>query len=128
MPENMTSEPHNSRLPGGESMGSNQTNGLNNDQQQNINDVINAESYDGSMQQILADNTGRQIVVDFLVGSTNIVRKEGILYMVGLSYIVLYDPRADTYTVCNLYSIEFVTFLPVSSNLNQAARTTLKRV
>lgn len=116
-----------SRLPMGDGNIPN-NNGFNNNGEQNINDVINDSTYQGSMQQILADNTGRQVVVDFLVGSTNIVRKEGILYMVGLSYIVLYDARSDSYTVCNLYSIEFVTFLPVNANNNSLARTTLKRV
>lgn len=125
MPEefnNMQSQ----KLPmGGENPSAN--GGFNGDQQQNINNLISDQTYRGSMQQILSENTGRQIVVDFLVGNSNIVRKEGILYMVGLSYIVLYEPRTDAYTVCNLYSVEFVTFLPAGNN-NQAARTTLKRV
>ena len=103
-------------------------NGFNNSGEQNLHSVINDATYEGSMQQILADNTGRQVVVDFLVGSTNIVRKEGILYMVGLSYIVLYEPRSDAYTVCNLYSVEFVTFLSAAGNNTSLARTTLKRV
>ncbi len=102
-------------------------NGSINGNQQNLNETIDA-SYNGSIQQMLAGNTGYRVVVDFLVGSTNIVRKEGILYLVGLSYIVLYDDRADTYTLCNLYSIEFVTFLAGASSSQSAARTALKRV
>ncbi len=92
-----------------------------------LEDLLAEETYRGSIQQILSENTGKRVVVDFLVGSSNIVRKEGILYMVGVSYIVLYDDRNGTYTVCNLYSIEFTTFLPSNSN-NQISRTTLKRV
>ena len=58
------------------------------------------------------------------------MRKEGVLYLVGVSYIVLYESRSDTYVVCNLYAIEFVTFLPVNgsnSSGQQIARTTLKK-
>ena len=102
-------------------------NGITGDQS-SLNEAINM-GYQGSLQQILSENTGNRVVVDFLVGSSNIVRKEGILYLVGVSYIVLYDDRADTYTVCNLYSIEFVTFLsPNGGSSQQIARTTLKRV
>ncbi len=103
------------------------SNDFNSQNQNLVNNMLGDSTYQGSMQQILADNTGRQIVVDFLVGNSNIVRKEGILYMVGLSYIVLYEPRSDVYTVCNLYSVEFVSFLPNSGG-SQIARTTLKRV
>ena len=99
--------------------------------EQNNLDYAIGGGYQGSLQQILADNVGNRVIVDFLVGSSNIVRKEGILYLVGVSYIVLYESRNDTYVVCNLYAIEFVTFLPVgnsNSSGQQLARTTLKRV
>ncbi|GEM_PF-4440984 len=99
--------------------------------EQNNLDYAIGGGYQGSLQQILADNVGNRVIVDFLVGSSNIVRKEGILYLVGVSYIVLYESRNDTYVVCNLYAIEFVTFLPVGSSNSsgqQLARTTLKRV
>ena len=114
------------RLPGTEVPQSTNISGNQND----LDDLINNGNYNGSLQQMLSQNTGRRIVVDFLVGTTNIVRKEGILYLVGISYIVLYDERADIYTVCNLYSIEFVSFLPNGSANSAAnlARATLKRV
>lgn len=92
-----------------------------------LDGLLSEESYQGSLQQILSYNTGKRVVVDFLVGSSNIVRKEGILYMVGLSYLVLFDDKTGIYTVCNLYSVEFVTFLPSTSN-GQVTRATLKRV
>lgn len=82
-------------------------------EQDNLNEAIGG-GYQGSLQQILADNVGNRVIVDFLVGSSNIVQKEGVLYLVGVSYIVLYESRSDTYVVCNLYAIEFVTFLPVN--------------
>ncbi len=102
-----------------------ESNGINSDQTQ-VDGVISGPGYTGSMQDILSKNTGKRVMIDFLVGSSNIVRKEGILYLVGISYVVLYDNRADTYTVCNLYSIEFVTFLP--NDASPRATAALKRV
>ena len=124
MPEmdNVTSQ----KLPGSEPSAQNITGN-----QSDLDDLINNGNYNGSLQQMLSQNTGRRIIVDFLVGTNNIVRREGILYLVGISYIVLYDERADIYTVCNLYSIEFVSFLPNGSSSTAAttvAKTTLKRV
>lgn len=98
-----------------------------NGNQSQVDDVIAGPGYTGSMQQILSQNTGNRVIIDFLVGTSNIVRKEGILYLVGISYVVLYDNRADTYTVCNLYSIEFVTFLTPEGSA-RAATAALKRV
>ncbi len=122
MPENtMPSQ----RLPINQNVQSSQ--GSINGDQSNVEDVISGPGYTGSMQQILSQNTGKRVVIDFLVGTSNIVRKEGILYLVGVSYVVLYDERADTYTVCNLYSIEFVTFLSPDSS-SRLASTALKRV
>lgn len=99
-----------------------------NGDQNDLDNVIAGPGYTGSMQQILSQNTGNRVMIDFLVGTSNIVRKEGILYLVGVSYVVLYDNRADTYTVCNLYSIEFVTFLTPDGNVRSASSAPLKRV
>ena len=122
MPENtMPSQ----RLPINQS-GASQRDAINGDQS-SVDEVISGPGYTGSMQQILSENTGKRVAIDFLVGTSNIVRKEGILYLVGISYVVLYDNRADTYTVCNLYSIEFVTFLSPDSSSRPVAAA-LKRV
>ncbi len=75
-------------------------------------DLAQNESYRGSLQQILADNIGDYVVVEFLIGSQNMVTRQGILYSVGVSYIILYDEQNGLYTVCDLYSIKFVTFYP----------------
>lgn len=98
-----------------------------NGDQSELDNVIAGPGYTGSMQQILSQNTGNRVMIDFLVGTSNIVRKEGILYLVGVSYVVLYDSRADTYTVCNLYSIEFVTFVAPDGS-TRSATAPLKRV
>jgi hypothetical protein len=67
-------------------------------------------TYPGSWQQVLRNNEGQYCVIDFLIGTENLVQKEGILYDVGVSFVVLFDPRTGNYVVCDLYSIKFVTF------------------
>lgn len=49
-------------------------------------------------------------MIEFLVGTQTLVRKQGILYSVGISFLVLYDTAEETYVVCDLYSVKFVTF------------------
>ena len=71
-------------------------------------------------------------MVEFLIGVDRTVRKQGILYFVGTSYVTLFDDMANNYIVCDLYSIKFVYFyypgerpkrnfniLPVSNGNNQ---------
>lgn len=66
--------------------------------------------YRGSMQEVLSQNTGLFVMIEFLVGTQTLVRKQGILYSVGISFLVLYDTAEETYVVCDLYSVKFVTF------------------
>ena len=71
---------------------------------------FDTEEMRGSMQLILSKNVGEYVVVEFLIGTTMIVRKQGILYYVGTSYITLYDNQENNFIVCDLYSIKFVYF------------------
>ena len=64
----------------------------------------------GSMQEVLSDNIGAFVSVEFLIGTQNIVDREGLLYYVGTGYIVLLQENGD-YIVCDVFSIKFVTFL-----------------
>ena len=91
------------------------------------NALINTMGYRGSMQSILAQNVGEYAIIDFLIGTQNIVRKEGILYAVGISYITLYNRKDDTYIVCDLYAIQFVTF-PNPVRRTSGSRGSLKMV
>lgn len=76
----------------------------------------------GSMQQILSENLGQYVVCEFLIGTTTMTRKEGILYSVGRSFIVLYEEVMMNYIVCDIFSIKFVTFyLPGRRPRNRAA-------
>lgn len=71
---------------------------------------IDSSSFNGSMQRILSSQIGQYVVVEFLIGTQNIVYREGFLYSVGISYIILYDNQTEQYTICDLYAIKFVTF------------------
>ena len=67
----------------------------------------------GSMQEALADNLGLYAVCEFVVGTQSMESKEGILYSVGRSFVVLYDERQQTFVLCDIFSIKFATlYLP----------------
>lgn len=73
---------------------------------------VNFDSFEmrGSIQKIMMENTGKFVVIDFLIGTETLVQKKGILYFVGEGYVVLYDVDKQTYTICDLYAIKFTTF------------------
>lgn len=81
------------------------------------------EEMRGSMQHILAENIGEFVVVEFLIGTEIIMRKQGILYFVGRSFVTLYDDELQVFIVCDIFSIKFVYFYlpsnrPTQRNLN----------
>lgn len=59
--------------------------------------------------EILAANEGAYVLIQFLIGSTSLVDKEGYLYAVGMNFVTIYEPLDDRYVVCDLYSVKFVT-------------------
>ena len=63
------------------------------------------------MQEVLHENIGKYVLVDFLIGTSNLVTRQGFLYYVGTQFIVLYDSLNLRYVVCDIFSIKFVTFL-----------------
>ena len=59
---------------------------------------FNSEEMRGSMQQILSENIGEYVVIEFLIGTSTMMRKQGFLYYVGRSYVTLYDEQnSDVY-------------------------------
>ncbi|MBO5231348.1 MAG: hypothetical protein J6B88_01875 [Clostridia bacterium] len=70
---------------------------------------IGYDAYQGSIQQIMRDNIGEYMDVEFLIGTSGLTTRSGQLTNVGVSYIVLYDRSKDRYMICDLYSIKFVT-------------------
>lgn len=71
---------------------------------------FNTPAMQGSMQQVLSENLGEFVVVEFLIGTQTMERKEGILYAVGSSFLTLFDERTQTFAVCDMFSVKFVTF------------------
>lgn len=72
---------------------------------------FNTESFAGSMQQVLQDNIGKYVIVEFFMGTSVFQQKEGYLYDVAAQYIVIFDDINLQYVVCDVFSIKFVTFL-----------------
>ncbi len=72
---------------------------------------FNKNPYIGSIQQVLFMNKGEAVICEFLIGSSNLVTKSGTLYAVADKYFVLYHPNNNTYTVCDIYSVKFITFI-----------------
>lgn len=71
---------------------------------------FDSEEMRGSMQMILSQNIGQFVVIEFLIGTQEIVRKQGMLYFVGRSYVTLYDEAANNFIICDIFSVKFVYF------------------
>lgn len=71
---------------------------------------FNGSDFRGSIQKVLKENEGQYVVMEFLIGTNQLVRKQGILYFVGTDYVVLYDDVVDNFIVCDLYAIKFTYF------------------
>lgn len=72
---------------------------------------FNTVSFQGSMQQVLQENIGNYVIVEFLIGTGNLISRQGILYSVATQFLVLYDEFESRYVVCDIFSVKFVTFL-----------------
>ncbi|MDE6132314.1 MAG: hypothetical protein K2G04_02900 [Oscillospiraceae bacterium] len=72
--------------------------------------TFDTEEMEGSIQKILAENIGAYVVVEFLIGTDRITRKQGYLYHVGTSYITLYDDENENFILCDIFSVKFVYF------------------
>ncbi len=75
-----------------------------------VQEDFDSEEMRGSMQMILAQNIGNFVVIEFLVGTGIITRKQGMLYFVGRSFVTLYDEAANNFIICDIFSIKFVYF------------------
>ena len=80
---------------------------------------FDSEEMRGSIQKILSENVGEYVVIEFLIGTEQIVRKQGLLYFVGTSYVTLYDDTLNNFIVCDLFSIKFVYFYFPGQRPNQ---------
>lgn len=75
-----------------------------------VQQLFNSEEMRGSIQKILADNIGEYCIIEFLIGTEMIMRKQGVLFFVGTSYVTLYDDINNDYIVCDIFSVKFVYF------------------
>ncbi len=76
--------------------------------------TVNGASY----QEYLVQIVGYYIICELLIGVDRLVLRQGTLTEVGESYFTLYDEDKLAYTVCDLYSLKFVT------HFNQGNRPT----
>ncbi|MDP4146719.1 MAG: hypothetical protein Q8936_19950 [Bacillota bacterium] len=60
-------------------------------------------------QGYLRTQIGKLMRVEFLVGTTTLTDRTGVLVAVGISYIILRDVGSNNLIVCDIYSIKFVT-------------------
>ena len=72
---------------------------------------FNTMTFQGSIQQVLSENIGSYVIIDFFMGTSVLETRQGILYSVASQYVVLYDEINKHYVVCDIFSIKFVTFL-----------------
>lgn len=83
------------------------------------NDIENPQNSDqafaASFSNMLLRNLGYYVVCEFLIGTTELEQKDGILYSVGNNFVALYQEEYDRYVVCDLFSLKFVTFYPVKT-------------
>ncbi|OPJ61643.1 hypothetical protein [Clostridium oryzae] len=63
----------------------------------------------GYTQAFLRRNIGRNMRVEFLIGTNLLTDRTGTLLEVGISYIVLQPTDSDDQLMCDIYSIVFVT-------------------
>lgn len=76
---------------------------------------FNTMSFQGSIQQVLQENVGKYVIVEFLIGTTGLTTRQGLLYYVGAQFLVLYDEFESRFVVCDIFSVKFVTFLETRS-------------
>ena len=57
----------------------------------------------------LREQIGKQMRVEFLIGTNNMVDRIGILQDVGASYILLRSFENDSLVYCDIYAIKFIT-------------------
>lgn len=61
-------------------------------------------------QGYLKTKIGKKVRISFLLGTNTFQDRTGTLLDVGISYVVIQDIDTNTQTLCDIYSIKFVTF------------------
>ena len=63
-----------------------------------------------TLLELLQDNLGAYVQIEFLIGTQGMTSRFGALYAVGRNYVVLHDVGNQNYIVCDIYSVKFITF------------------
>ena len=56
----------------------------------------------------LTTQIGKYVKIEFLIGTSMLIDREGILREVGISYVVLEESGTNDLVMCDIYSIKFV--------------------
>lgn len=70
---------------------------------------ITAESIQ-YLNGFIRSQIGRNVSIEFLVGTNQIVTKEGFLIAVGANFILLNQKGTNDIIACDFYNIKFITF------------------
>lgn len=62
-------------------------------------------------QGYLKTQIGKRVLVTFLLGTSTLQDRSGILETVGVSYIIIREPETNRRTLCDIYSIKFVSIV-----------------
>ena len=85
------------------------------------------QMYQDSFQEVLSSNIGYYMVIEFLIGTSNLTEKEGILYAVGNNFVTLYEAETNRYIVCDLFSVKFVTIYNQTTRPRSRMNNSLNR-
>ena len=66
------------------------------------------------LQGYLRQHIGQYIRVDFLIGTSSFIDRDGILTDVGIDFIEMQEVQTGNIIVCDFYSIKFVTVYPAA--------------
>lgn len=59
---------------------------------------------------LIRTQIGRRASIDFLLGTTGMVTKDGYILGVGSNYILINEVDTDDITACDFYNIKFIKF------------------
>lgn len=71
---------------------------------QEVIDYDNVQYLNGFLRTMI----GSQVECEFLVGTNNIVKEQGLLSTVGINFFVLLHPETKVSCVCDYYALKFV--------------------
>lgn len=60
------------------------------------------------IQGYLRTLIGRFVKIEFLIGTSSLIDRTGVLLEVGISYVVLREAQTDDNLMCDIFSIKFI--------------------